>query len=184
MTQGYVHFLLWKNTNNYGKKVMTVPWYRIWLNPEASRPMWIPPYVRTLCILFQWMSMALKFWHSSALPRCVLHNWIACCPWCQTRYWVNIHERNFKLWRWRSQIKWWRDGIVTLVENDNKLICTANILVIWVTNIQGVSFTTANELQIVTIIGTAKSVARKWACNKLVHWHCQTFPRWDGKKKL
>ena len=44
MTQGYVHFLPWKNTNNYGKKVITESWYRIWLNPKAPRPMCIMNY--------------------------------------------------------------------------------------------------------------------------------------------
>ena len=39
MTQGYVHFLLMKNTKNYGKKVMTEPWYRIWWNEQALWPM-------------------------------------------------------------------------------------------------------------------------------------------------
>ena len=40
MTQGYVHFLLMKNTKNYGKKMMTEPWYRIWRNEQALWPMW------------------------------------------------------------------------------------------------------------------------------------------------
>ena len=50
-------------------------------------------------------------------------------------------------------------------------------------NLMAKAWNSATELQTVTMIGAAKSVARKWTPNLPVFWHYLTWPSPMGRKK-